>query len=106
MKKRSLLRANIALLIGAMACLVCYDIFGGLWLKGVTSSWFVVLGAVNLFGNRGRRISAMTSPTVMTAESTRAAMPSSFAADTTADKTTATANINFFIPKPSRKHCR
>ena len=52
MKKRSLLRANIALLIGAMACLVCYDIFGGLWLKGVTSSWFVVLGAVNLLGNR------------------------------------------------------
>ena len=53
MGKRSLLRANIVLLIGAMACLVCYDIFGGLWLKGVTSGWFVVLGAINLFGNRG-----------------------------------------------------
>ena len=27
-------------------------------------------------------------------------------ADTTAEKPTATANINFFIRKPSRKHCR
>jgi hypothetical protein len=35
-----------------MVCLVCYDIFGGLWLKGVTSSWFVLLGAVNLCSAR------------------------------------------------------
>ena len=39
---------NISLLICAMACLVCYDIFGGLWLKGVTSTWFAILGFVNL----------------------------------------------------------
>jgi uncharacterized membrane protein YhhN len=35
-----------------MACLVCYDIFGGLWLKGVTSAWFVALGSVNLWAVR------------------------------------------------------
>lgn len=39
---------NIALIIGTVACLVCYDILGGLWLKGLTSAWFVTLGAVNL----------------------------------------------------------
>lgn len=39
---------NIALIIGTVACLVCYDIFGGLWLKGLTSAWFVALGTVNL----------------------------------------------------------
>ena len=41
-------KLNIALFIGAMACLVFYDYHGGLWLKGVTSLWFCVLGAVNL----------------------------------------------------------
>ena len=45
-------RSNIILLICAMACLVCYDILGGLWLKGVTSAWFVALGAVNLWAVR------------------------------------------------------
>ena len=49
MKKKPLLTINCILLACAMVCLVCYDIFGGLWLKGVTSSWFVVLGAVNLW---------------------------------------------------------
>lgn len=39
---------NIVLLILAMACLDYYDKEGGLWLKGVTSSWFVVIGGVNL----------------------------------------------------------
>lgn len=43
---------NAALLACAAVCLVCYDIFGGLWLKGVTSGWFVLLGAVNLLGIR------------------------------------------------------
>ena len=38
---------NIALLICAAVCLVCYDIFGGLWLKGVTSCWFAALGILN-----------------------------------------------------------
>jgi uncharacterized membrane protein YhhN len=40
--------ANIALLVCAMTCLVCYDIFRGVWLKGFTSSWFMLLGFVNL----------------------------------------------------------
>ena len=39
---------NILIFTGAMACLVFYDYHGGLWLKGVTSLWFCVLGAVNL----------------------------------------------------------
>ena len=52
MKNNRLIRANIALMVCAMACLVCYDIFGGLWLKGVTSSWFVMLGGVNLWAAR------------------------------------------------------
>lgn len=52
MEKKRLLRANLILLACAMACLVCYDIFGGLWLKGVTSSWFVLLGGVNLWAAR------------------------------------------------------
>jgi hypothetical protein len=51
--------ANRILLVCAAACLVYYDIAGGLWLKGVTSAWFVVLGAVNLLaafrGNAGHR---------------------------------------------------
>ena len=39
---------NSILLILAMACLFYYDYEGGLWLKGVTSSWFLMLGIVNL----------------------------------------------------------
>ena len=52
MKNHCLKRVNVALLVCAMACLVCYDIFGGLWLKGVTSGWFVLLGIVNLWAAR------------------------------------------------------
>lgn len=52
MEKKSILKINYLLLFCAMACLVCYDIFGGLWLKGVTSSWFVLLGAINLWNAR------------------------------------------------------
>lgn len=52
MERKQLKRANIFLLICAAFCLVCYDIFGGLWLKGVTSGWFVLLGSVNLFAAR------------------------------------------------------
>lgn len=40
-------RANLLLLLCAMICLVCYDIYGGLWLKGFTSFWFALLGFVN-----------------------------------------------------------
>lgn len=39
---------NIIFLICAFSCLICYDIFGGLWLKGVTSGWFVLLGLLNV----------------------------------------------------------
>ncbi len=42
-------RGNFLLLVCAIVCLVCYDIFGGLWLKGVTSGWFVLLGFFNLY---------------------------------------------------------
>lgn len=44
---------NIALMACTVGCLVCYDILGGLWLKGLTSAWFVALGIVNLvYGNQ------------------------------------------------------
>lgn len=47
---------NIVLLFCAIVCLVCYDVFGGLWLKGLTSSWFVILGAVNIIYARKMQI--------------------------------------------------
>ena len=50
---------NTALLVCAAVCLICYDTFGGLWLKGVTSGWFVLLGFVNLWAARktaGKRL--------------------------------------------------
>lgn len=46
--KKKFYTLNIGLFICAIACLICYDIYGGLWLKGLTSLWFVVLGLVNL----------------------------------------------------------
>ena len=52
MQRQTIKKLNIILMICAMACLVYYDIAGGLWLKGVTSSWFVVLGSVNLWAAR------------------------------------------------------
>ena len=52
MERKQLKRVNILLLICAALCLVCYDIFGSLWLKGVTSGWFVLLGCVNLVAAR------------------------------------------------------
>ncbi len=52
MQQNQLRQINITLLICAALCLVCYDIFGGLWLKGVTSGWFVLLGSVNLWSVR------------------------------------------------------
>lgn len=45
-------RHNQLLLLCAAICLVVYDICGGLWLKGVTSGWFVLLGTVNLIYER------------------------------------------------------
>ena len=41
--------ANILLFIATILCLVVYDIWGGLWLKGFTSFWFVALGVTNLY---------------------------------------------------------
>ena len=52
MERKQIKKVNILLLICAVICLVCYDIFGGLWLKGVTSGWFVLLGCVNLVAAR------------------------------------------------------
>ena len=52
MNQKSLKLVNIILLVCAAVCLLCYDHFRGLWLKGVTSSWFVLLGTVNLFSLR------------------------------------------------------
>ena len=42
---------NALLITCGMICLICYDIFGGLWLKGVTSSWFFIVGCINLYFN-------------------------------------------------------
>ncbi len=55
MKQNLLKPVNIILLACAAVCLVCYDSFGGLWLKGVTSSWFVLLGGINLWAARKRK---------------------------------------------------
>ena len=52
MLQKRLKHINTALLICAAACLICYDIFGGLWLKGVTSGWFALLGGINLLAAR------------------------------------------------------
>lgn len=42
---------NIVLMILAMLCLIYYDGHRTIWLKGVTSGWFVALGLVNLAHN-------------------------------------------------------
>lgn len=39
---------NKILFVCTIICLIIYDIFGGLWLKGTTSLWFVLLGLYNL----------------------------------------------------------
>lgn len=39
---------NILLFLCSMGCLICYDVFGDLWLKGATSVWFVLMGLLNL----------------------------------------------------------
>ena len=40
--------ANIAIFSLGILCLIYYDYHGGLWLKGVTSSWFFLHGIINL----------------------------------------------------------
>lgn len=39
--------ANVLLLLTTVVSCVCYDSFGGLWLKALSASWFVWLGVVN-----------------------------------------------------------
>ncbi len=46
--KKRFFTLNIALLLCGFVCLVCYDNFRGLWLKGFTSFWFALLGLTNL----------------------------------------------------------
>lgn len=46
---------NILLFICGIGCLFFYDHHGGLWLKGVTSAWFALLGFVNLCYGRKRK---------------------------------------------------
>lgn len=53
--KRNILILNRIWIACAMGCLVIYDIVGGLWLKGITSSWFVGLGIINLVACRNVR---------------------------------------------------
>ena len=40
--------ANLIIFALGIACLFYYDYHGGLWLKGVTSSWFFLHGLINL----------------------------------------------------------
>lgn len=47
---------NCLLFICAVICLVFYDLYGGLRLKGVTSSWFVMLGWLNLIYARKMKL--------------------------------------------------
>ena len=65
MQRQTVKKCNLILMICAMACLVYYDIAGGLWLKGVTSLWFCVLGAVNLIHARHTRSSQFKLAAVM-----------------------------------------
>lgn len=41
-------KLNVILFFCGLFSTVCYDQFGGLWLKGVTSAWFVLIGLVNI----------------------------------------------------------
>lgn len=52
--------ANIILFAGTIICLVIYDICGGIWLKGLTSSWFVALGVTNIVFARKAGIARRT----------------------------------------------
>ena len=60
--KRVFHRINIVLFILAIACLIYYDGHRWLWLKGVTSAWFVAIGVFNLiyaFKTRAERMLPM-----------------------------------------------
>lgn len=62
--KKTYKSLNAVLIACGIICLICYDIIGGLWLKGVTSSWFFILGCVNLYFNH-RNHSAAGFPVLM-----------------------------------------
>lgn len=63
--KKTFYTLNIIIFACAMVCLVCYDIFGGLWLKGFTSCWFVLLGMTNLIYAKKAKIKIMPFPALM-----------------------------------------
>ncbi len=46
--KKTFYIINAILIALICASAICYDRLGGLWLKGLTSSGFVILGAINL----------------------------------------------------------
>jgi len=48
MKKKLFYFLNLILILAIWVSNVCYAEFGGLWLKGLTSGFFVMLGAVNM----------------------------------------------------------
>ena len=48
MINRMYLILNTILFFCGIFSTICYDQFGGLWLKGVTSGWFVLIGLVNI----------------------------------------------------------
>lgn len=63
--KRKLLIANIVLFLAVLAGDFCYMEYGGLWLKGLTSFGFVLLGLVNYLLCRPQRRGGFDFPLVM-----------------------------------------
>ena len=56
---------NTILFFCGLFSTVCYDQFGGLWLKGVTSGWFVLLGIVNIVFIRRSGMKSAGFPAMM-----------------------------------------
>ena len=56
---------NTILFFCGLFSTVCYDQFGGLWLKGVTSGWFVLIGIVNIVFVRKSGMKAAGFPAMM-----------------------------------------
>lgn len=63
--KNTLHIVNILLMLCMLACLICYDIFGGLRLKGTTSAWFVLLGLLNLIHAQRTHIPQLRFPVLI-----------------------------------------
>lgn len=58
---------NTILFFCGILSTVCYDQFGGLWLKAVTSAWFVLLGIVNIIFARKTGVKCSGFPALMMA---------------------------------------